>query len=176
MIIVRTLIPTVAALLFLIEPQFAFLSPIDIKGHEYFVIPRFSIVYLIFIATFYARKRAVLYALFFGVLYDVFYIDIIGLYAFIYPVITYVGGTLVHYIRPSVTVTAVFSILLVAVMEFALYEFYYFIQFTNISINSFLLYRLLPTIVANLLFIIPLAIIFRLLLNARVLQRAQESL
>lgn len=38
---VRFLIPSVAVLLFLLEPEFAMLSPIEIKGEVYFLVPRF---------------------------------------------------------------------------------------------------------------------------------------
>ena len=33
--------PSVAVLLFLLEPEFAMLSPIEIKGEVYFLVPRF---------------------------------------------------------------------------------------------------------------------------------------
>lgn len=86
---VRFLIPSVAVLLFLLEPEFAMLSPIEVKGHIYYLVPRFLILYLIFISIYYSRQRAVMYGLFFGVLYDVFYIDIIGLYSVLYPLICF---------------------------------------------------------------------------------------
>ena len=38
------------------------------------------------------RKRAMLYALVFGLLYDVFFIDIIGLYSFLYPLICLIAS------------------------------------------------------------------------------------
>lgn len=61
---VRFLIPSVAVLLFLLEPEFAMLSPIEIKGEVYFLVPRFLILYLIFISIYYSRQRAVMYGLF----------------------------------------------------------------------------------------------------------------
>ncbi len=75
------LIPFVAVLLFLLEPEFALFSPIDLNEETVYLVPRFLILYLIFISIYYNRKRAVIYGLIFGLLYDVFYIDIIGLYS-----------------------------------------------------------------------------------------------
>ena len=63
-------------------------SPIEVKGQIFYLVPRFLILYLIFISIYYSRQRAVMYGLF-GVLYDVFYIDIIGLYSVLFPLICF---------------------------------------------------------------------------------------
>lgn len=62
---VRFLIPSVAVLLFLVEPEFAMFSPIEVKGQIFYLVPRFLILYLIFISIYYSRQRAVMYGLFF---------------------------------------------------------------------------------------------------------------
>ncbi|RKJ49914.1 rod shape-determining protein MreD, partial [Butyricicoccus sp. 1XD8-22] len=77
---VRSLIPFVAVVLFLLEPEFALFSPIQLNDQIIYLVPRFLILYLIFVSIYYSRQRAVIYGLVFGLLYDVFYIDIIGLY------------------------------------------------------------------------------------------------
>lgn len=48
----------------LLEPEFAMLSPIEVSGHIYYLVPRFLILYLIFISIYYSRQRAVMYGLF----------------------------------------------------------------------------------------------------------------
>lgn len=172
---VRFLIPFVAVVLFLLEPEFALFSPIDWRGETVYFVPRFVILYLIFISIYYSRKRACLYGLIFGLLYDVFYIDIIGLYSFLYPVVCFIAGSSVKFIHQHLSVTTILSLILVAIMEVVLYYFFYFIQFTTIPVGEFLSNRLLPTIIANLLFLIMLGWAFKYLINARVLQRAQDN-
>ncbi|MBD8026829.1 rod shape-determining protein MreD [Ureibacillus sp. Re31] len=172
---VRFLIPFVAVVLFLLEPEFALFSPIDWGGETVYFVPRFVILYLIFISIYYSRKRACLYGLIFGLLYDVFYIDIIGLYSFLYPVVCFIAGSSVKFIHQHLSVTTILSLILVAIMEVVLYYFFYFIQFTTIPVGEFLSNRLLPTIIANLLFLIMLGWAFKYLINARVLQRAQDN-
>ncbi|GLC88430.1 rod shape-determining protein MreD [Lysinibacillus piscis] len=171
---VRFLIPTVAVLLFLLEPELAMLSPIEIHGDIYYLVPRFLILYLIFISIYYSRQRAVMYGLFFGVLYDVFYIDIIGLYSVLYPLVCFVAGSIVKVIHQHLVVTTSVSVILVAILEFILYQFFYLIDFTTIPLAVFLQSRLLPTIIANALFLMILGWAFRYLIHARVLQRARE--
>lgn|SRR5690554_6518453 len=173
---IRFLIPIVAVILFLLEPEFALLSPIEWNGETIYLVPRFVILYLIFIAIYYNHKRAMLYGLIFGVLYDVFYIDIIGLYSVLYPIVCGMAGLSVKYIHQHLSITTILSINLMALMELALYYFYYFINFTTMPFTEFFMYRLIPTIISNLLYLIMLGWAFKYLIDARVLQRAREEL
>ncbi|KGR74432.1 rod shape-determining protein MreD [Ureibacillus sinduriensis] len=172
---IRFLIPFVAVVLFLLEPEFALFSPISWGEQTLVLVPRFVILYLIFISIYYSRKRACLYGLIFGLLYDVFYIDIIGLYSFLYPLLCFVAGSTVKFIHQHLSVTTILSVVLVAIMEVFLYYFFHFIQFTTIPVSDFLSNRLLPTIIANLLFLIMLGWAFKYLINARLLQRARDN-
>ncbi|MFP3916447.1 rod shape-determining protein MreD [Lysinibacillus telephonicus] len=171
---IRFLIPFVAVALFLLEPEFALFSPISWGDGVVYLVPRFVILYLIFLSIYYSRKRACIYGLLFGLLYDVFYIDIIGLYSFLYPLVCFIAGSSVKFIHQHLSVTTILSLVLVALMELVLYYFFYFINFTTIPFTDFLSNRLLPTMIANLLFLIMLGWAFKYLINARLLQRARD--
>ncbi|MEG0259952.1 MAG: rod shape-determining protein MreD [Lysinibacillus sp.] len=171
---VRILIPFIAIVLFFVEPEFALLSPVKWQGHLLFLVPRFLILYLIFISIYYSRQRAVMYGLLFGILYDVFYLDIIGLYSVLYPLICFIAGSIVKVIHQHLFITSAISLILVALFEFVLYQFFYLIDFTKMPLTDFLTFRLLPTIIANMLFLMILGWVFKYLINARVLQRARE--
>nr|WP_106780138.1 rod shape-determining protein MreD [Lysinibacillus timonensis] len=172
--VVRFLIPFVAVMLFLLEPEFALFSPLEINGQVVYLVPRFLILYLIFISIYYSRQRAVIYGLIFGLLYDVFYIDIIGLYSVLYPIICFIAGSTVKFIHQHLSITTILSVILVALMEIVLYYFFNFINFTSITFTDFAMNRLIPTMIANLLFLIMLGWAFIYLIHARVLQRANE--
>ncbi|BDH62434.1 rod shape-determining protein MreD [Lysinibacillus sp. PLM2] len=172
---VRALIPFVAVVLFLLEPEFALFSPIQLNDQIIYLVPRFLILYLIFVSIYYSRQRAVVYGLIFGLLYDVFYIDIIGLYTVLYPLICFLAGSTVKFIHQHLSITTILSLVLVALMEIVLYNFFAFINFTNITFSDFMMNRLIPTLIANLLFLIMLGWAFKYLINARVLQRAREN-
>lgn len=77
-------------------------------------------------------------------------------------------------IHQHLVVTTTISVVLVAILEFVLYQFFYLIAFTTIPLTDFLQSRLLPTIIANTLFLMILGWAFKYLINARVLQRARE--
>lgn len=170
----RFLIPIVAVFLFLMESEFALFSPIVLGEETYILVPRFTILYLIFLAIYYNLKRAIIYALIFGLLFDVFYINIIGLYTVLYPALCFIAGWSAKRIHTHIVFTAVLAILLISLLEYVLYEFFLLINFTTMSHDVFLLNRLLPTIVANSLFLLVLGWAFKYLLRARVLQRMQN--
>ena len=86
---IRFIIPLIAVILFFLEPVFSLFSPVSIADVSYTLVPRFVIVYLIFITVYYRRKQAMIYGIILGLLYDMYYIDIIGVYTFLYPVICY---------------------------------------------------------------------------------------
>jgi rod shape-determining protein MreD len=170
----RTLIPLVAVLLFLLESEFAMFSPIVWNDQAFIIVPRFLILYLIFLAIYYNRKKAMIYGVIFGLCFDVFYINIIGLYTFLYPAVCFIAAWCVKRIHPHLLFSTVLAIVLVSLLEFTIYEFFYMIQFTTMAFKPFLLNRLMPTILANSLFLMMLGWVFKYLINARVLQRAQQ--
>ncbi|MFC5558162.1 rod shape-determining protein MreD [Ureibacillus thermophilus] len=171
---IRLMIPFLAILLFFLEPEFALFSPIEWNGEFFYLVPRFLILYLIFLSIYYNPKRAVAYGLIFGLLYDVFYIDIIGLYTVLYPLVCYIAGWSVKYIHQHLSITTILSVLLVALMEVVLYYFFRFIDFTNLPFIEFFMNRLVPSILANLLYLIMLGWAFKYLIDARVLQKIRE--
>lgn len=170
----RILIPFVAVILFLMESEFALFSPIALGKEMYILVPRFTILYLIFLAIYYNRNRAMLYGLIFGLLFDVFYINIIGLYTVLYPLLCFIAGWSAKRIHTHLVFSTVLAILLMGLLEFALYEFFFLIDFTSMPRNVFLFNRLIPTILANSLFLLMLGWAFKYLISARVLKRAQN--
>lgn len=171
----RVLIPMIAVLLFLLESEFAMFSPIIWNENTLILVPRFLILYLIFITIYYNRNRAIFYGLIFGVLYDIFYIDIIGLYSVLYPLVCIIAGWSVKRIHPHLVFSTVLAILLIGLLEFILYEFFFWINFTTMSLDVFLYSRLIPTVLANSLFLIMLGWAFKYLIKARELQHARNN-
>ncbi|MER2028130.1 MAG: rod shape-determining protein MreD [Solibacillus sp.] len=169
----RFLIGFVAVLLFLLESEFAVFSPLQLGEGIYYLIPRFLILYLIFLAIYYSRKKAMIYGLIFGLCFDVFYINIIGLYTVLYPAICYIAAWCVKRVHPHLVFSTILALLLMIVFEFVVYEFFYMLQFTTMALQPFLVNRLVPTTIGNLLFLIMLAWAFKYCLSARVFQRAQ---
>ena len=167
---IRLLLPSIAILLFLIEPVFALFSEIEMFNRIIYLVPRFVFMYLLFLAVYYDRKKSIIYGVIFGLLYDVFYIDILGLYAVLYPLFCLLFSSILKYIQQSLPVVTILTVFFVSLLEFTIYGFFYVISFTSLGIEEFLLSRLLPTIFANLLFLILLGWIFKYFIKTRKLQ------
>lgn len=169
---IRYLVIIISVLLFYMEPIFGLFSPIELHGDFYVLVPRFLIMYLIFIAIYYNRKRAMLYGLIFGLLYDVFFIDIIGLYSFIFPLMCLVASFIVKFIHHHLLVATILSLLLVAVVEILLFLFYTFIGIKTMTFADFFHYNLIPTMIANSVFILMFGWAFKYILLNRFNQKA----
>lgn len=173
---IRSVVPIIALLLFFLEPVFSLFSPIAIGDGLFTLVPRFVIVYLIFIAVYYSRQRAIIYGIVFGLLYDVFYIDIIGLYAFLYPLICYIAAVIIRYVYKHIVTVMVLALLLIALLEVLSYSFASIIAITSMEPKDFMTSRLIPTMIANSIFVVMFGWIIKKLLDNRVLLRRGEIL
>lgn len=172
---IRSVIPLIAFMLFFLEPVFSLFSPIEINDNVYILVPRFVIVHLLFIAVFYKSKTALGYALLFGLLYDIFYIDIIGLYAFLYPFIIYIGNLLIKYIHKTSVSAILLTVLLISLLEVFSYGFSSIISITTLDFKSFMETRLMPTVIANMIFVIMYALFFHYVLEKKVMVKLRTT-
>ncbi len=171
---IRFIFPLIGVLLFFFEPVFSLFSPVDIGGEQYTLVPRFVIVYLIFIAVYYSRKDAVLYGIILGLLYDMYHIDIIGLYAFLYPVICLLAVFLIKHVYRDMTTVMLLSLVMIIVLEILSYFFAGLISLTSISFGEFVTSRLLPTMIANSLYIGMFSWFFKVLFLDKDLHQQNE--
>ncbi|QTD41585.1 rod shape-determining protein MreD [Sporosarcina sp. Te-1] len=171
----RFIIPLLAVCLFFLEPVFSLFSPIDIGGSEYTLVPRFVIIYLIFLAVYYNQKRAILFGLGLGLLYDMYHIDIIGVYTFLYPLVCYLGALLIRQVHRHIVTVMFLSVLLIVLLELLSYFFASLIALTSISMDEFVIRRLVPTMIANAIFIGMFGWLFKKLMTGRGLQQQAGS-
>lgn len=173
---IRSIIPLIVIVLFFMEPVFSLFSPITFGDQLFTLVPRFVVACLIFIAVYDSRKHAIIYGIIFGLLYDMFYIDIIGLYAFLYPLICFIAAGIVHYIRRHIVTVTVITILLIALLELLSYGFASLISITSIGFDEFMNGRLIPTVIANALFVTMFGWFFKRIIDSKLLRSSSEIL
>ena len=149
----RFIIPLIAVVLFYLEPIFSLFSPVTIGDMDYTLVPRLVIVYLIFITVYYSRKQAIIYGIVFGLLYDMYHIDIIGVYTFLYPVICYFTAFIIRQVHRHIFTVMALSIVMIALVELFSYLFASLISLTTIGFDDFLSSRLFPSLIANSIFV-----------------------
>ncbi|AQQ52899.1 rod shape-determining protein MreD [Planococcus lenghuensis] len=145
----RALIPLILLLLFFIEPIFTLFSPFRVSDEFFIIVPRFVLIFLMMIAIYADRMHAVLWGFVFGVMHDVFFIDIVGLYALFFPVAALVASFTASRFddRPIIGTAIGFGILVA--FEVVLYGVFLLIGFTSMPVGEFLVYRLFPTALMN---------------------------
>lgn len=166
----RFLLPCLGAILFLIEPVFSLFSRVEMFDRTLILVPHILFMFLLFLSVYFDRKTSIIYAVVFGVLYDVVYIDILGLYTVLFPLFCLAMNWVVRFIQQSLFIVTGLSIFFVALLEFVAYEFFLLVDLTSMSMNTFLFARLLPTIVANFIILIIIGWLFKYLIKNRKLQ------
>ena len=169
---IRFIIPLISVILFFLEPVFSLFSPVSIADVSYTLVPRFVIVYLIFVTVYYGRKEAMIYGIILGLLYDMYHIDIIGVYTFLYPVICYLSAMIIRQIHRHVITVMLLSLMMVALLELLSFFFAILIALTTIGFEEFIVIRLMPTMVANSMFVAMFGYLFKRLIDERGLQKA----
>jgi len=113
------------------------------------LIPRFSMVMILFIAMYLNTTYGLLYGLAFGLLTDLLYTDIIGVYLFSMAATAYITSIFSRYLFGNLIVTLLLSIVGVSILEFFVYGLNSLIGISNQMIDEFLYNRLLPTLILN---------------------------
>lgn len=171
---IRIIIPLMITVLFFMEPIFSLFSPITYGDELLTLVPRFVIVSLIFIAVYGRKKHAIIYGIVFGLLYDIFYIDIIGVYAFLYPMICLLAVSVIRIIHKQFITVILLAIVLIGLLELLSFGFVSLISITTIDFNVFVKGRLVPTIIANTLFVLMFSWFFHKVIEEKVLKRLDE--
>ncbi|GAF64071.1 rod shape-determining protein MreD [Bacillus sp. TS-2] len=122
--------------------------------NEYMVVARLVVVLLVFIGTFMGRSASIFYGISFGLLYDVVYSDLLGVYLFGFGLIGYLFSMPYKRIQDSLIYPILLSVGAVLFIEFYQYGLFLLIDYTSMPINQFLNERLWPTLVGNVCFAI----------------------
>ena len=150
----KFLLPLLFLFLLIFESIFVQYLPDGIFGKDRILVPHFLFVALLFLTIFVGKKKGVIYAAIFGLLFDVIYVEIIGIYLFLYPFISYLVSKIMHIMQANFIIAFLVSLFAVALLEVGVYEMDYLIHVTNLDFMSFLTLRFYPTVVLNAAFII----------------------
>lgn len=150
----RFLLPVLFTALFIFESIFLELMPVKYLNNEQIMVPHFLMSGLLFLTVYGNRNHGIIYGFIFGLLFDVVYTEIIGIYLFLFPVISYTIAKLMKVLQTNIIIVSLVSLFGVVLLELGAYEMNYLIHSTNMDFISFAGSRLLPTAILNLIFII----------------------
>lgn len=147
----RVYVPLVAILCFIGENLFVSLIP-TVAYDNWIFVPRFIFVFLIFVTVYYDKKTGIFYAFLFGLLQDVIYAEIFGIYLFWYPFTIYLVYLLMKVLQSNIFMVSLVTIVSLTFLEFGIYQIYLLLRETTMNFQQFANIRLLPTILLNLIF------------------------
>jgi rod shape-determining protein MreD len=150
----RLLLPLLFLVLFLLESIFVQYIPPKIIGQDYILVPHFLFAGILFLTIYAGRKYGIIYAAIFGLLFDIIWIEIIGIYFFLFPFITYLVSKIMHYLQANIIIAFLVSLVGIALLEIGVYQMDFLIHVTNLEFMSFIRMRFTPSLILNAVFII----------------------
>ncbi|WHY84872.1 rod shape-determining protein MreD [Neobacillus novalis] len=150
----KFLLPLLFLFLFLLESLFVQYLPENVFGRNRILVPHFLFAAILFLTIFVGKKQGIIYAAIFGLLFDIVYVEIIGIYLFVYPFISYLVSKIMQILQTNMIIAFLVSIFGIALLEVGVYEMNHLIHVTNVDFMSFINLRFYPTLILNAAFII----------------------
>ncbi|TFE01028.1 rod shape-determining protein MreD [Jeotgalibacillus salarius] len=158
---IRFMLPLIGIAVFYSESIFATFSPIEAAGDTRLLVPRFLVVFLIFLSFYYNRNASYVYAFVFGLMYDVFFTGVLGIYMFLFPLLIYISAMIVRVIYQNIAVSGLVTLVMIALLEWIVYQFNLLIGIADMNVETFLNQRLYSTLLFNAVFILIAAYPFK---------------
>jgi rod shape-determining protein MreD len=122
------------------------------------MVPHLLVIALIFLTIYGNRNLGIMYGFIFGILYDVIYIEIIGIYLFALPLLCYIVSKIMKVLQTNLLIVTLVTLFGIALLEVVVYEMNFILYQTTMDFSRMAKLRLLPTILLNLLFTLILAL------------------
>ncbi|MGD6816712.1 rod shape-determining protein MreD [Metabacillus sp. 84] len=145
----RFLLPLVVLFFFIMESTAGDLFLVPAFSEDMFYIPRFVLLLLIFISVYVKDSFAIPYAAIFGLLHDIVYTEILGVYLIAYPFLTYMAGRALRVLQNNAFVVLLVGMLAISLFEFYIYGIQLIISLNPLNFYEFTNRRLLPTLAVN---------------------------
>ncbi|MGN1401319.1 MAG: rod shape-determining protein MreD [Bacillus sp. (in: firmicutes)] len=146
----KYIVPILAAFLFIFESLFVNQFSGTLFTNGWILVPRFLMIFFIFLAAYGNERKAIWYSFVIGLLFDIVYTGILGVYMAIFPVVTYIFTKLLKILQNNIFVVSVVSLLAVTALEMAIGLFNFMLGNDNMTFSVFASIRLLPTVLFNL--------------------------
>lgn len=177
----RLYLPLILFLLMVLEGVALELLPAKLVMSNSIMVPHWVFIFLAFIAIFFDEEDthfSIIYAIIFGLLIDVVYTGVLGVYMFSYAVSVYVICGLKRMIHANIYGSLILGFIGVILADMLINLIYTVVGITDMLWMDYFIYRLLPTVLANLLFLTVLYPLFmkRLLTWRRELLNRSSSI
>ncbi|MFC4320947.1 rod shape-determining protein MreD [Litchfieldia salsa] len=153
----RLILPIILLFLFILESIFVDVLPASFIMEDHLLVPHFLFVTIVFISIRGNRNEGMLLGAIYGLMFDIVYTGILGLYLFSFPLIAYVISKLAGILQNHIVIISILSIVSVVILEFFVFGVNSLIGYTTITMNTFIERRLISTAILNGIFVILLS-------------------
>lgn len=147
-------IPLIGVLLFYLDSLLTRLSPLTLFNETFIIVPRLTFLYLLIIAVYKNPKVAIILAIVTGIFTDIYYGGIYGVYTFGYATFVIMMDKLFKVFYRDILMMVILLISSVVLLEIWVMVFYGFLGIVSINIGQIILFRLIPTVIFNLICLI----------------------
>ncbi len=169
----KFILPLLIVCIFVSESIFVELTPHKWMN-TYIIVPHFLAILLSFVALYVSKWRGLIYAVVFGAIYDISYVEILGVNLFAFFIVTYLTAQVAKVLQGTIAVGILLSILNVAFIEFYIYGVYLVIGKAHMDFQAFLYERLLPTLIFHLVVVIIFTYPLRRILRALRIEKKES--
>lgn len=151
----KYIIPLTCLLLLSMQGMAMSLLPASLVYSELLITPHWVLVYLFILTIFYDKDDTYLsvwYGLIFGLLLDIVYTGVLGVYMITYTVVVYAIHGCNRWFHSNFLAVSLLTIVGISLADTMIYVIYSFIQVTSMSWADYGMLRLLPTLAANMIF------------------------
>ncbi|WP_108669446.1 rod shape-determining protein MreD [Peribacillus acanthi] len=145
----KLILPLIAGFIFISESLFVNIFLGDLLISKNIFVPHFIMIFLMFLAVYGTRRTALVYALILGIMFDVVYTEVLGIYLFAFPVITFLFSSFMKVLQNNILIVSIMTLLSIAILEVTIFQMNLIIGVASMSYHEFATVRLLPTLALN---------------------------
>lgn len=150
-------IPLILFFFLIIEGVALELLPVSVLASDLVIVPHWVLLFLVLTSIFFERDTtyfSIIYALVFGLLIDVVYTGILGVYMISYAIVIYLVLGLRKLLHGNIHVSLLLGIMSVILADMAIHVIYSAAGVIQMMWNYYWLDRLLPTVLLNMVFLL----------------------
>ncbi len=145
----KLFIPFLAVFFFIFESIFVNLTGGNLFGGDSILVPRFLMILFTFLAVYSTERKALWYSFIIGLLFDIVYTGIIGIYMTCFPLVTYAVSKIMKILQNNIFVVSVTALISVAALEVLAGGFHFILGMSGMNFKEFSSIRLIPTLLLN---------------------------
>ncbi|UOQ86154.1 rod shape-determining protein MreD [Gracilibacillus salinarum] len=130
------------------------LMDLPLVKEDWLVVSHFLFVFLIFVTIFFEKENtfyAITLSIVFSFIIDIIYTDVIGVYVFAYTVILYGVRILMKMLQSNLIIALLMTVIAVTATDILIFFLYNIIQVHDLSWHEYWRYRLIPTVLWNVI-------------------------